>query len=156
MKLKFYHTSGTKFKVGDQFGGPGKTVFLTNTAVPHYTIWSAVMNGYGSWQEYDKARDKQSEELRAKMALLDEKERIELYRTYKEDLAKPKPGKVYVYEIEVHGKMNFGSCNDEWITQNCFVEVIRVVGNARGILRNYHKQFSESNIHGAKAIKKKK
>lgn len=145
--MKFFHTSGTRFKVGDLIGGPGKSVFMSNNAIPHGTIMPIVEGGFKSWKEYsnfdseaiyNKYWDDKALGLDPKWPILISKKQV----------------KVYVYEVKPHGKIYFGSY-DEWVTKKSFVEVIRIVGNARGILQNAKIKYKENVYRVAIARKRK-
>lgn len=146
MKLKFYHTSGTRFNVGDIIGGPGKNVFLHTNPVPHGTIQEIVECGYTSWEEYSIAKDAVIRPWSEALKLWYENpigDRPECPR----NPINPKPVNMYVYEMRPYNKPVFGNCNDEYIAINDFVEVVSIVGNAKGILDNFKRKFGD----GAKA-----
>jgi hypothetical protein len=152
---RFYHTSGTRYRVGDFIGGPGKKVFMNDSPIVHGTIWEAIANGYGSYEEYTADHHPKLEKYWV------EREAWNLNPTGpkpeypKASSAKPKA--VLVYEVKPFRKPRFGGMNDEWISENEWVEIVRVVGNARGILNNHFDRFGRfskrSHHFGAKSIR---
>lgn len=142
MKTTFYHTSGTKFKVGDILGGPGKRVFLHTNPVPHGTIQSIVDSGYGSWVEFEEA---ETNTLREYVKALRKWEVDKIGdKPVQKPTMNPKPVELTVYEMKPFNKAVFGNCWDEYIVIDDFVEVVKIVGNAKGILDNFKKKFGET------------
>lgn len=157
MRITFYHTSGTRFKIGDVIGGPGKMVFLHTNPVPHGTIQSIVHGGFASYVDYSAAHDKAWNEWRAAYDEF-EKNKIgeEPERPFK--IVNPKPVQLFVYEMKPYNKPVFNNGNDEYIVYNDFVEVVSIVGNAKGILDNFKRKFGDgikAYHFGAKARKPK-
>lgn len=142
MKPTFYHTSGTKFKVGDILGGPGKRVFLHTSPVPHGTIQDIVESGYGSWIEFQTASDKDFKIYWEAYKVWDKTKEGE--QPVKKPTKNPKPVDLTVYEMKPFNKAVFGNCWDEYIVIDDFVEVVKIVGNAKGILDNFKKKFGET------------
>lgn len=143
MKPTFYHTSGTKFKVGDILGGPGKRVFLHTSPVPHGTIQDIVIAGYGSWEEYQTADTLKCREYIKEMRLW-EADKVNNIKPELKPTINPKPVELTVYEMKPFNKVVFGNCWDEYIVIDDFVEVVKIVGNAKGILDNFKKKFGET------------
>jgi len=146
MKTIFYHTTGTRFKIGDVIGGPGKIVFLHTNPVPHGTIQSIVAGGFASHSSYNAASNKAWNDYQIAKIEFD-KTKIGEAPVCPSDISNPKPVPLFVYEMKPYNKPVFGSCNDEYIVFDDFVEVVRVVGNAKGILDNFKQKFGD----GAKA-----
>ena len=156
-KQKFYHTSGTKFKVGDMIGGPGKYLFMSNSPIPHYTIHGIVKGKFSSYEAYYKESSKKWADYCDKKEAAKTKE--EMQAVPHPVIKNPKPVNIFVYEVKPHGKIIFNKANDEWISSQSFVEVVRIVGNAVGILDNYLRKFPPNKwgaFSGAKAFKFKK
>lgn len=157
-KLKYYHTSGTRFKVGDVIGGPGKVVCLHTNPVPHGTIQCLISSGYGSYKEHSEASIKDSNEHWDNVEKWIENGK-EGERPQRKDTKNPKPVKLFVYEMEPFKKPTWVGVNDEYRAYDTFVEVVRVVGNAKGILDNFRQKFGDTEKawhFGGKALKKKK
>ena len=158
MKTKYYHTSGTRFKVGDVIGGPGITICLTTQPIPHGTIHSVVMGGFSCYKDELKKWEEVMNEFWAAREVwidngsVDEKPELP---TVKND----KPVNLLVYELKPFSKPIWGKGNDEFRLED-FAEVVRIVGNAKGILENHYRKFgkeSEKSWHfGSKAIKNRK
>jgi hypothetical protein len=142
MKLKYYHTTGTKYKVGDVIGGPGIRVFLHTSPVSHGTIQEIVDAGYGSWKEYVAAKDIIDAEY-WKIRLEWNDNPVGEKPVYPK-IVNPKPVELVVYEMKPYNKPIFGGSNDEYIAYDDFVEVIRVVGGAKGILHNFRRKFGKT------------
>lgn len=158
MKTIFYHTSGTRFKVGDILGGHGKRVFLHTNPVPHGTIQSIVEGGFSCWEDYRKASDAAYKKWREDC---DEWEKTKIGDSppWPSNIKNTKPVSLFVYEMKPYNKPVFGNCNDEYIVYDDFVEVVRIVGNAKGILDNFKRKFgngSKAWHFGAKARKPNK
>jgi hypothetical protein len=157
MKTLFYHTSGTRFKVGDIIGGHGKKVFLHTNPVPHGTIQSIVEGGFSSWKEYSAAQTIALEEYWDARIAWNEHETGD--KPEYPIIRNPKPVSLFVYEMKPYNKPVFGNCNDEYIVYDDFVEVVRIVGNAKGILDNFKRKFGNGTKawhFGAKARKPNK
>jgi hypothetical protein len=157
MKLKYYHTTGTKFKVGDIFGGPGKLVCLSTSPIPHGTIQSIVTGGFSSYKEYSAAH------LKVINQHWDDVEKwLEIGvgdRPVCPKTINPKPVSLTVYEVKPFVTPIWVGANDEYRLYDEFVEVIRIVGNAKGILDNHINKFGETAKawhFGGKAIKNNK
>ena len=154
MKAKFYHTSGTKFKIGDVFGGPGKLVCMTTSPIPHGTISEIVNAGYSSYTEYSDARSK---DLDAYYFLRDEWDKNPIGDKPEYPITRnPKPVTLVVYEVKPYKHPTWGGANDEYRLYDNFVEVVRIVGNAKGILDNHERKFGKTAKawhFGGKAIK---
>ena len=154
MKLKFYHTTGTKFKVGEVFSGPGKLVCLSTSPIPHGTIQNVVKSGYTSYVEYSEARSK---------VMNQHWDNVEKWledkvgdRPVCPEVINPKPVSLIVYEVKPFTPPIWVGVNDEYRLYDEFVEVVRVVGNAKGILDNHIRKFGETTKawhFGGKAIR---
>lgn len=142
MKTKLYHTTGTKFKPGDVFGGPGLTVFMSTSPIPHSTIQEIVTGGYSCYKDYEDVCEKKS------------KEYWDLREAWNENpvgdkpeypnMKNPNPVKLWVYEVKPFEKPVWINVNEEYRVDDVFVEVVRVVGNAKGILDNHKRKFGET------------
>lgn len=138
MKTKYYHTSGTRYKPGDIIGGPGKSVFMTTQSVPHYTIHEIVNGGFSSWKEFKKEYEKKRAEYDTKYDGVSYCDRPPFV-----DPVNPKPIQVFVYEVKPFSKPGTGTW-DELIAVDTFVEIVKMVGNAKGILTNFHNKFEKN------------
>jgi hypothetical protein len=155
---QFFHTSGTRFKVGDVFGGPGKNVFLSTREVPHSTILEAVEGGFSCWKEFSAARSKETEKFWDERMAWNENpvgEKPEYPKT-----VKIKPDKIWVYEVRPFKNPIWRNMNEEYVAHGVFVEVVRIVGNAKGILSNAKRRFgngvyTSKVYHFSKAIRYK-
>lgn len=154
-KIRYYHVSGYRFKVGDVLGGNGKTVYMTENPLIHYTIHEIFRTNSRSYQEHDDRREKMSKILWEKLEELRLKAPYprteEYWKQHDEIIDKVysvfKPINYWVYEVKPFNKddVRFCSCNDEYQT-NGFVEIIRVVGNAKGIWKNFENKFKGKNL----------
>lgn len=153
MKTKYYHTSGTRFKVGDVIGGPGKRVYMTTSPVVHSTIWEAVMNGYPNWQSYSTAL---CQVIDSYFAELDKFDAGLLEERPVRNPVPNKKMKTWVYEVKPFRKPYFRSANEEYIAEDQFVEVVKIIGSGRGILENQFRKFGKYSAKayhfGGKAI----
>lgn len=143
MKAKLYHTSGTLFKPGDIIGGPGFCVCMTTSPIPHYTIAAIVDAGSTSWVEYRKLRDAEFVKF---LIAYDKWELDKIGQEPKwkdENIKSPKQVKLNVYEVKPFSKPMWNGINDEYRLYDDFVEIVRVVGNAKGILHNHFKKFGK-------------
>lgn len=141
MKLKFYHTSGTRFKVGDIIGGPGKKVFLHTKPIPHGTIQEIVKGGFKSWEHYENEYYPKIDEYWDKREHWNKTQEGDKPE-YPEKKSN-KPVNLYVYEMKPFSKPVFVGVNDEYVAIDIFVEVVKIVGNAKGILENFKKKFGD-------------
>ena len=124
--MKFYHTSGTRFKPGDAIGGPGKTVYMNTQPIPHGTIWNMVKQGYKSY--YDSYPEGYTQTGKLPVGF-----------------KKAKPGQqVWVYEVKPFKPPIYNPGGDEYYSYNVFVEIVRVVGSAQGILQNHIRKFGDT------------
>lgn len=157
MKTKFYHTSGTLFKPGDVIGGPGRVVCITTRPVPHYTIQNVVKSGFKSYVEYNAISTKKWQQHWDNVEEWITGGRVGDRPEYKEPKAL-KNIKINVYEVKPFNKPMWVGINDEFRVNNDFVEIVRIVGNAKGILQNHYKRFGETekSYHYSKAFRRKK
>ena len=159
-KKKFYHTSGTRFRVGDGLGGPGKIVFLHDRPLVHTTILEAIEAGFPNWAEYSKANGSAWKEYWDLREAWNSGPRLEEEKPEIPKVRNPKPAKVWIYEVETFEPPFFFSINDEWVAINNWVTVTKVVGNARGILENHKKKFGRDlkKVHhfGSKSIRNRR
>lgn len=136
-KRKYYHVSGYRFHKGDVIGGPGKLVFMHITPITHFTIEDVIDYNVRCFKEtsavykelWDKVDDK-------------EKKYSEVYDLFKKELKKRKKIQIWCYEVQPYKKPWLGSW-DDFITDS-FVEIVKVVGNARGITQNFTKKFGNA------------
>ena len=131
----------------------GKTICLNTSPVTHGTIWDVVKGGFSSYQDYLKSYLKNSDEY---WAIRDEwnknpvGEKPEYPKTMND-----KPQRLWVYEVKTFKPPVFIGSNDEYRAINIFVEIIKIVGNAKGILQNHIKKFGDTkkaHSFGGKAI----
>lgn len=120
---RFYHTSGFKYNHGDIIGGPGKKVFLHDNYLPHWSIIDIIKNGFRSYEEYI---DNYQKQMKKDLPMRDL------------DFKNHKFKKTWVYEVKPFNIKNvkYRSINQEYITED-FVEIIKNVGSAFGILTKY-------------------
>ena len=145
VKIKYYHTTGTLFKPGDIIGGPGLRVYMNTTPIPHGTIQSVVEGGFACWKDYLETSLKNSAEYWDKREEWNKNpvgDKPEWPET-----KNSKPVKLIVYEVKPYDIPVFGRHNDEYVAIDMFVEIVRIVGNAKGILQNHKRKFG----NGAKA-----
>lgn len=158
MKTRYYHTSGTRFKIGQLIGGPGKRVFLTTDPVPHGTIQEIVTAGYGSWAEYSTARAKDME-VYWDQRMAWNQEQVGPKPDYPVT-RNPDPVELLVYEIKPYRKPVWVGINDEFRLEGRFGEVVRRVGSARGILGNHYRKFgrdsAKSPLFRSRAVRGKR
>jgi len=154
MKIKYYHTSGTRFRPGDILGGPGRVVCLNTSPIVHSTIWDAIVSGYPSWKAYKEDFYPKVEKYwddRMKWNETQEGDKPE-YPIAKND----KAHSIWVYEVKPFDKPTFNGMNDEYRSYG-FVEVVKVIGSGVGILQNHFKKFgknSRKSYHfGGKALR---
>jgi hypothetical protein len=152
-KIKYFHVSGTKYRVGQIIGGPGKTVCLNTSPVTHGTIWDVVKGGFSSYEDYLKSYLKNSDEY---WKIRDEwnKNPIGDKPEYPKTM-NDKPQNIWVYEVKPFSTPTFVGVNDEYRAIDNFVEVVKIVGNAKGILQNHIKKFGNTKrawSFGAKAL----
>ena len=154
-KVRFYHASGTKYKVGQIIGGPGERVFLNTSPVVHRTIWEAVLGGFSSWKEYQTIHMAAIHDYWDKRMEFNKGE-MENKPEYPKTVNKKKIP-IWVYEVKPFKAPLFHGVNDEYIAIDQFVEIVSIVGNARGILLNHIKKFGKNKASNfrAKSFKKK-
>jgi len=152
MKTKLYHTSGTKFKPGDVFGGPGLTVCMTTNPIPHGTIQSIVVGGFSCYQDYLKEYLKIQEEY---WIVRDKWNDMQIgEKPICPKVINPKPVKLWVYEVKPFEKPIWININEEYRAIDTFVEVVSIVGNAKGILDNHYRKFGDkTNYFGGNAVR---
>ena len=157
---KFYRTSGTRFKVGDLLGGPGKMVFLHDRPLVHTTILEAIEAGFPNWAEYSEKNAAAWKEYWDLREAWNNGPRLEEDKPPMPVVRNPKPARVWIYEVETFAPPVFHSINDEWIAINNWVTIAKVVGNARGILKNHKRKFAgdSKKIHhfGTKSIRNRR
>ena len=120
LKPRYYHTSGARLRVGDVIGGDGQLVFLHTTPIPHWTIVNMVLSGFSSWSEYKNSTVEARPDGKSKS---------------------------WVYEVRpriVKGKKaKIEDLGGELVCDSAPIEIIRVVGNAKGILENHIRKFGD-------------
>lgn len=156
-KMKFYHCSGTKLKVGDVIGGPGKRVYMNTSPVPHGTIWSSIKARYSSYSEYSIASFKMWNAYWDKREEADKNQEPHPERP-DEKTMNSKPKNITIYEVKPFKKPIFNQHTSEYIALDTFVEIVKIVGNANGILQNHLKKWGDGSkafYFGGQAIRKK-
>ena len=142
-KIKFYHSSGSKLKFGDTIGGPGKIVWMTDSPIPHPTIWDSVKNKFSNYNDYSKYST--SKEIIAKWnEYWDKRAKEQGEKMDPPSLMNPEPIEIYVWEVFPYEKPMFIRSNDEYRIDDNFVEIGNKVGNANSILNNFLNKFGDN------------
>ena len=155
MKINFYHTSGTRYKIGDIIGGPGHKVFMHTDVVPHWTIQSIVKLGYTSYKELEKTEKAKNDIFSKKwdewVASGQIGEAPEYTTRY--ELINKKFVNTIVYQVRPVKKPVYLPSNREYVVENGFVEIVKIIGNASGILKNNERILGKKYILRSMAIK---
>lgn len=140
--MKFYHTSGYRFKKGQVIGGPGFKTYLSNKTVPHSTIAVAIaVKGFRSWKEYSEFKDPLVSDYWDKRIQWNELKIGE--KPEYPDPKNPKPIRSFVYEVRPYSKPVFSQINQEYYVIDDFVEIVKVVGSAKGLFQNHLRKYGE-------------
>ena len=141
-KLKYYHATRYRYKVGDRIKhNDTPLISIATTPILHSTIDSMLSFPGKNYSECNNIWDNIWKKIELKYPKSDfangTEASIEIEKEFKKQKLLAEKLPIFVYQVEPIGKISYSSANGHLYAPDA--EVMKIIGNARGIYNNYYK-----------------